>query len=89
MSQYIETFQDGTVIERPWTDAEKAQQAKDKADNAAAQEAAADKAAADEADADETDDGTADGTDPSVQSLSFVRPVTPTWASPPSSNFTT
>ena len=49
MSQYIETFQDGTVIERPWTDAEKAQQAKDKADNAAAQEAAADKAAADAA----------------------------------------
>ena len=49
MSQYIETFQDGTVIERPWTDAEKAQQAKDKSDHAAAQKAAADKAAADAA----------------------------------------
>ena len=46
MSEYIETFADGTVIERPWTDAEKAQQAKDKADYAAAQKAAADKAAA-------------------------------------------
>ena len=59
------------------------------ADETTADEVPADKAAADEADADETDDGTADGTDPSVQSLSFVRPVTPTWASPPSSNFTT
>ena len=49
MSQYIETFQDGTVIERPWTDAEKAQQAKDKADYAAAQKTAADKAASDAA----------------------------------------
>ena len=47
MSQYIETFPDGTVIERPWTKEELAQQAKDKADNAAAQKAAADKAAAD------------------------------------------
>jgi hypothetical protein len=45
MSQYIETFQDGTVIERPWTKNELAQQAKDKADYAAAQKAAADKAA--------------------------------------------
>ena len=49
MSQYIETFQDGTVIERPWTDAEKAQQAKDKAEYAASVKAAADKAAADAA----------------------------------------
>lgn len=49
MSQYIETFQDGTVIERPWTAAEKAQQAKDKADYAAREKAAADKAAADAA----------------------------------------
>ena len=46
MSQYVETFQDGTVIERPWNTKELAQQAKDKADNAAAQKAAAEKAAA-------------------------------------------
>ena len=49
MTQYIETFQDGTIIERPWTKDELAQQAKDKADNAAAHKAAADKAAADAA----------------------------------------
>ena len=47
MTEYVETFADGTVIERPWTDAEKAQQAKDKADYAAAEKAAAEKAAAD------------------------------------------
>jgi hypothetical protein len=47
--EYVETFPDGTIIERPWTDAEKAQQAKDKADHAAAVKAAADKAAADAA----------------------------------------
>jgi hypothetical protein len=45
MSEYVETFQDGTVIERPWTKDELAQQAKDKADYSAAQKAAADKAA--------------------------------------------
>jgi hypothetical protein len=49
MSEYVETFADGTVIERPWTDAEKAQQAKDKADNAAAEKAAVNKAAAEAA----------------------------------------
>jgi hypothetical protein len=49
MSQYVETFADGTVIERPWNKDELAQQAKDKADYAAAQKAAADKAAADSA----------------------------------------
>jgi len=49
MSQYIETFQDGTVIERPWNKDELAQQAKDKVDNASAVKAAADKAAADAA----------------------------------------
>ena len=49
MSEYIETFQDGTVIGRPWTKEELAQQAKDKADYAASQKAAADKAAADAA----------------------------------------
>lgn len=49
MSQYVETFQDGTVIERPWTKEELEQQAKDKADNAAAQKAAAEKTAADAA----------------------------------------
>jgi hypothetical protein len=46
MTQYIETFQDGTVIERPWNQDELAQHAKDKADNAAAQKAAADQMAA-------------------------------------------
>ena len=45
MSEYIETFPDGTVIERPWNKEELAQQAKDKADYSAAQKAAADKAA--------------------------------------------
>ena len=49
MNEYVETFADGTVIERPWTEAEKAQQAKDKADYAAWQKTAADKAAADAA----------------------------------------
>jgi hypothetical protein len=49
MTQYIETFQDGTVIERPWNQDELAQHAKDKADNAAAHKAAADKAAAEAA----------------------------------------
>lgn len=49
----------------------------------------ADEPTADETDADETDDGAADGTDAGVQSLAFARPVTPTWASPPSSTFTT
>ena len=49
MSEYVETFADGTVIERPWTAAEKAQQAKDKADYAEAQKAAAAKETADAA----------------------------------------
>lgn len=49
MTEYIETFADGTVIERPWTDAEKAQQAKDKADYAAKEKAATEKAASDAA----------------------------------------
>lgn len=49
MTQYIETFPDGTTFERDWTAEELAQQAKDKADYAAAQKAAADKAAADAA----------------------------------------
>lgn len=49
MTEYIETFPDGTVIERSWTKDELAQQAKDKADYAAAQKAAADKAAAEAA----------------------------------------
>ena len=49
MSQYIETFPDGTTFERDWTAEELAQQAKDKADYAAAQKAAADKAAAEAA----------------------------------------
>ena len=42
--QYVETFADGTVFERPWTPEELAQQAKDRDDFAAAQ-AAADAAA--------------------------------------------
>ena len=48
-SQYVETFSDGTVFERPWTPEELAQQAKDRDDYAAAQavqEAAAATAAA-------------------------------------------
>ena len=48
MTEYIETFQDGTVIERPWTEEELAQQAKDKAAYAAAEKAKA-KAEADAA----------------------------------------
>ena len=47
--EYVETFADGTVIERPWTPEELAQQAKDRDDFAAAQaaqEAAAATAAA-------------------------------------------
>lgn len=40
MSEYVETFPDGTVIERPWTPEELAQQAKDRDDYAAAQAAA-------------------------------------------------
>lgn len=47
--EYVETFPDGTVIERPWTPEELAQQAKDRDDYAAAQaaqEAAAATAAA-------------------------------------------
>ena len=38
--EYVETFPDGTVIERPWTAEELAQQAKDRDDYAAAQAAA-------------------------------------------------
>ena len=37
--EYVETFPDGTVIERPWTPEELAQQAKDRDDFAAAQAA--------------------------------------------------
>ena len=37
--EYVETFPDGTVIERPWTPEELAQQAKDRDDYAAAQAA--------------------------------------------------
>ena len=47
--EYVETFPDGSVIERPWTPEELAQQAKDRDDFAAAQaaqEAAAATAAA-------------------------------------------
>ena len=54
MSEYVETFADGTVIERPWTADELAQQAKDRDDFAAAQaaqEAAAATAAKNAADA--------------------------------------
>ena len=40
MSEYIETFADGTTFERPWTPEELAQQAKDRDDFAAAQAAA-------------------------------------------------
>lgn len=38
--EYVETFSDGTVFERPWTPEELAQQAKDRDDYAAAQAAA-------------------------------------------------
>jgi hypothetical protein len=44
--QYVETFADGTVFERPWTPEELAQQAKDRDDFAAAQAAAEAAAAA-------------------------------------------
>lgn len=47
--EYVETFPDGTVFERPWTPEELAQQQKDRDDYAAAQaeqEAAAATAAA-------------------------------------------
>jgi hypothetical protein len=47
--EYVETFPDGSVIERPWTPEELAQQAKDRDEFAAAQaaqEAAAATAAA-------------------------------------------
>jgi hypothetical protein len=37
--EYVETFPDGSVIERPWTPEELAQQAKDRDDFAAAQAA--------------------------------------------------
>jgi hypothetical protein len=37
--EYVETFADGTVIERPWTPEELAQQQKDREDYAAAQAA--------------------------------------------------
>jgi hypothetical protein len=40
MSEYVETFPDGTVFERPWTPEELAQQQKDRDDYAAAQAAA-------------------------------------------------
>ena len=48
----------------------------------------ADNADADKADADNADDEPAE-TGPSVAAPVFARPVTPTWASPPSSTFTT
>lgn len=54
MSEYIETFADGTVFERPWTAEELAQMEKDREDFAAAQaarEAAAATAAQNAADA--------------------------------------
>ena len=38
--EYVETFPDGTVFERPWTPEELAQQQKDREDFAAAQAAA-------------------------------------------------
>lgn len=38
--EYVETFPDGSVIERPWTPEELAQQQKDRDDYAAAQAAA-------------------------------------------------
>ena len=39
MSEYVETFPDGSVIERPWTPEELAQQQQDRDDFAAAQAA--------------------------------------------------
>ena len=44
--EYVETFPDGSVIERPWTPEELAQQQKDRDDYAAAQAAAEAAAAA-------------------------------------------
>ena len=58
-------------------------------DSLVADEPTADDAVAEGTDADETDAGAADGTDPGAQVLALARPVTPTWASPPSSTFTT
>jgi len=46
MSEYVETFADGTTFERPWTAEELAQQQKDRDDYAAAQAAQAAAAAA-------------------------------------------
>ena len=46
MSEYVETFPDGTTFERPWTPEELAQQQKDRDDYAAAQAAAEATAAA-------------------------------------------
>jgi hypothetical protein len=46
MSEYVETFPDGTIFERPWTPEELAQQTKDRDDYAAAQAAQAAAAAA-------------------------------------------
>lgn len=40
MSEYVETFPDGTTFERPWTPEELAQQQKDREDYATAQAAA-------------------------------------------------
>jgi hypothetical protein len=54
MSEYVETFPDGSVFERPWTAEELAQQQKDRDDYAAAvaaQQAAAAVAAKNAADA--------------------------------------
>jgi ribosomal protein S20 len=51
-------------------------------------ETSADETSADETSAEQPDDEPAE-TDPSVSSPAFARPVTPTWASPPSSTFTT
>jgi hypothetical protein len=46
MSEYVETFPDGTVFQRPWTPEELAQQQKDRDDYAASQAAQAAAAAA-------------------------------------------
>ena len=46
MSEYVETFPDGTTFERPWTPEELAQQQKDRDEFAAAQAAAEAAAAA-------------------------------------------
>ncbi|NQW72568.1 MAG: hypothetical protein HQ453_07540, partial [Actinobacteria bacterium] len=62
-------------------------------DEVAVHETDADVTDADETDADVTDADKADDepaeTGPSVAAPLFARPVTPTWASPPSSTFTT